>query len=172
MRRRAGSILLAVGVVLVVGGLVGLLVDRDDPAPAAARPAATTTTTTATATTATTTRDVAAAVEAFYASFADALADGDVAFMVGHLDAAVVDRYGEPSCRAYLERLIDAPPAVSLRSVGAAGPFAYETDGVSTTVADAVAVRLTVGGVEQDGHVRVDDDRVTWFTDCGTPLED
>ena len=116
-------------------------------------------------------------VEAFFAQWVAALQAGDAAFLFGRLHPAVVERYGEPACRTYLGGFRFPAAAVQVLSSDAAtAVWAWDTDGRSSPIADAVGVRLrrTEDGAtftESDAHVALVDGEIRWFTDCGTPKE-
>lgn len=192
-RRRVGAILLVVGIALVIVGLVGYLGTRGGPAtggratpgpgasPSAgqtasaapaptAAPVATPTATVAPSPTA----DRAALVGAFLDQLAAAIRAGSVSSVGPALHPAVFARYGVDRCAAEMAtRSADPSYAIVVLEVQAPAPWPYETDGLSTVIADAITVRARVTAqaatTERDLHVAIVDGAVRWFTDCGSP---
>ena len=184
--RRAGALLGSLGLTLVVVGGLGLALDGDGGASATKAQsnretaAATGTTAPARATGTTpvpTTAPVGTRAVAFFADWANALRTGDATFLYERLHPAVVDRYGDTACRAYVGA-IQRPLAATevLGTDPATAAWSWETDGRSTEIPDALGLRLrrTEDGstyTESDVHVALVDGEVRWFTDCGTPRE-
>ncbi len=183
-RRTGGTILAAVGALLVAVGIIGaaasatsagdadgdVAVATTAPPPPTSEPA----TTGPTSTTAITdVADPGPAVRSFYDAFAAALRSGDTAFLLDRMDPEVIARYSEATCRAYASRLPRPEYQVEVVSIDGRTAFDYATDDRSTTIPDAVKVRIatTSGGsrTEADAHVRVSGTDVHWFTDCGEP---
>jgi hypothetical protein len=109
----------------------------------------------------------------FLDAFDTAHAAGDAATLLGHLDRATTDRYGEDTCAAYLGNVVGTfadPKLLSAR----AEPWSYETDGQAEQIEDSWTVRIeaTLGEARQETemHLRVADDTITWFSDCGDPI--
>jgi hypothetical protein len=171
--RNIAVALMAIGVLLAAAGVAGMLAtERDGPV---ATPATPTTPATATPTTAnrptTSTTTVEAAVRAFVPRLVEAIRAGDNDFKFARLHPLVLARYG-PSCR---DGLSAAQPsfAMDVVSVGAPEPWAWETDGLSTTV-EATPVMVKRSGADGalvDGviHLAEAEGEIRWFTDCGTP---
>lgn len=188
-RRTGGTILTTVGALIAAAGIIGAAVsaassgDADGTELAVATtappqstsepatPSESTTTTTRTATT--NVPDPGPAVRSFYDAFAAALRSGDSAFLLDRMDPEVIARYSEATCRTYASRLPRPDYQVEVVSIDGRTAFDYATDGRSTTIPDAVKVRIatTSGGsrTEADAHVRVSGSEVHWFTDCGEP---
>ncbi len=126
--RIAGSAVMALGVVVLVAGILETAGSSGDgptpgtpstttsvalPATTAASSPSTTGAPTTTAAPTTTTREprstttiAVETVDEFVAAFAQALAQGDVEFVFSRLHPAVIDLYGEDLCRAWTEREI------------------------------------------------------------------
>ena len=168
--------LMAIGVLVAAAGVVGMVVsDGDEPTAtqdataSTVEPASTSTTAASLATTSTTT--VEAAVRAFVPQLVAAIRSGDNGFKFDRLHPLVVERYGPP-CR---DGLSAAQPdfVMDVVSVGAPEPWAWETDGLSTTVqATPVMVKRSgPDGAVVDGviHLAEAEGEIRWFTDCGTP---
>ena len=98
----------------------------------------------------------------------------DAGFLVSRLNQATFDRYGEQQCIDTLPSLLDATAELTLREFGETGPWEYVTDGVSTTIENALRVevgRIAAGQtLIQELHWTLVDGQWTWFTDCGTPV--
>ncbi len=116
----------------------------------------------------------AAASRLFLDQFAPAVRAGDEAFLYDRLHPAVIERYGEATCRAYAAVFEDA--AFELTPIDAAppAPWDYVSDERTTTIADAWAVLAStvVDGapVERDFHFAPIGPTIRWFTDCGEPV--
>jgi hypothetical protein len=114
------------------------------------------------------------AAAGFVTRLGDALAEGDTTFLLDRMHSAVEDRYGRPACEAYAAAVVD--PANELVPGEATGPDAwdYETDDLSTAIADAYTV-VTSGSLQGQAiegaqfHVAIEDGTFRWFTDCGEP---
>lgn len=103
--------------------------------------------------------DLAAAVEA-----------GDERYLFERLHPAVIERYGERRCRSYTNG-IHHPLDWEILATSTA-PWDYETDGLSTTIADATIVSVRQADAdppERDLHFATSDGSWRWFTDCGDP---
>ena len=173
--------LMAIGVLVAAGGVVGMVASDDGPPapPSAIETApertaepggAPSSTTTSPASTSTTT--VEQAVRTFVPELVAAIRKGDNDFKFARLHPAVIERYGE-KCK---DGLSGAQPdfVIDVVSVGVAEPWDWVTDGVTATiVATPVTVkRSSAGGVLIDGviHLAEAEGEMRWFTDCGTPL--
>jgi hypothetical protein len=115
------------------------------------------------------------AVRAFAKRLAAALRDGDAAFQVRRLHPATLERYGADQCRAELPKRADPSLRIVVRSIGRPEVWDYVTDGLTTSIADAIPVEadIVIQGSErrQTLHLAAaPDGSILWFTDCGTPL--
>ena len=61
---------------------------------------------------------------------------------MSRLNQATFDRYGEQQCIDNLPSLLDATAELTLREFGETGPWEYTTDGVSTTIENALRGRF------------------------------
>jgi hypothetical protein len=189
-----GRVLMAVGAVLVIGGVVGLLMGGDDgsagdvaDAPTTTTTSTASTTTTSTTTTASTTTTTttttpatttalvsAEAPETFLAILSMALETGDSATLMARLNQATLDRYGADQCTSYLESIDPAEQNFTFREVGEPGSWDYLTDDVSVPIGDVTTIeveRLVNGETRiQELHWQLVDGQFTWFTDCGDPI--
>ena len=173
--RRIAVALMAIGILVAAGGVVGMVItgDTDGTSTASGESGPTTTVTVrAPSQSTTSTTTVEAAVRAFVPQLVAAIRAGDNDFKFARLHPLVLDRYG-PACRNGLSA---AQPAFVMEvvSVGALEPWAWETDGLTTTVeATPVAVKRSgaADGALVDGviHLAEAEGEMRWFTDCGTP---
>lgn len=173
--RTIAVVLMAIGVLVAAGGVVGMVASEGDrpaatDATATRRASASTTTARASQST-TSTTTVEAAVRAFVPQLVAAIRSGDNGFKFDRLHPLVLERYGPP-CR---DGLSAAQPdfLMDVVSVGEPEPWAWETDGLSTTV-DATPVTVKRSGPDGtviDGviHLAEAEGEIRWFTDCGTP---
>jgi hypothetical protein len=176
-RQKAGLAVVVVSTVTIVAGVVGIVRQADDSV--GTTPAPATTTTTAVPATTTTTVPVPAGEtpEEFLADWVDAHRAHDVDFLAARLHPLVIDRYGEDQCRTYLDLIDGSAYAAEVLSVEpGTAPWVWALDGIETTVADAITVRLrrTEDGttfLEGEVHLVAIGREIRWFTDCGTPLE-
>jgi len=100
---------------------------------------------------------------------------GDVDFLLDTLDPLTIGRYGRDQCESYLGGVVGSIAEIELLG-GQRGPYDYPTDGVTVELFDAWAVQIeaTVQGADRvpfDLHLRQTSDGVTWFSDCGTPVD-
>jgi hypothetical protein len=114
-------------------------------------------------------------VRAFLAELEVALRSGDAATQVARLHPATLDRYGEAQCRTELPARADETISIIVVSVGAPEAWAYETDGRSTPIEDAIPVEADMTIQGEAGrrilHLAVVDGSLRWFTDCGVPRD-
>lgn len=109
------------------------------------------------------------AAEKFLEKLERALRTGDADFLLGHLDRAVLKRYGKAECRAFMETLED--PTFRFTPTRVTGPddYDYITDNLTTTVQKVFTIDAETVDEGEPGlstvHVKVN----KWFTDCGTP---
>lgn len=97
---------------------------------------------------------------------ANALTNGDAAFLRSRMHPVVIDRYGSASCDAYAAGQHTATTIVT-QSVGPPANFAWQSDGLTRNVPNTNAVTTATG---QTLHVALVDGTWRWFADCGTPL--
>jgi hypothetical protein len=116
-----------------------------------------------------------AMLEAFVEGIAAAVRDKDTAFLFDHLDPAVLNRYGQPACQAYLAGLDD--PIFSIKLVDFSGPEAwdYVRDDVTTPIERAYSINafVTSQGETSESELHISIDMfglLYWFSDCGAPL--
>jgi hypothetical protein len=113
-------------------------------------------------------------VAAFTSVLVPAMRDADAATLVAILHPATLERYGTDACLAELGRLNDPTFDIVVHGVRSPEPWAYRTDGLTTTIADALGVdaSVTANGstAATELHLAIVDGEVRWFTDCGTPL--
>lgn len=115
-------------------------------------------------------------VEAFIESYNAAFQAGDVDALFSSLHPAVLDRYGAEACQAYLERVVAEPVQLELLEATELESWIWELDGRSTMIEDAFAVQVdfTAQGQTNQQEIHLaqrEDGSLTWFTDCGEPLE-
>lgn len=110
----------------------------------------------------------------FAAGFTRAAQEGDVDWLLGRLNPAVIQRYGADQCRAYLRSsVIDPAMRLQVSSVSGPGTWEWSTD-ERTTVVDEVYrgdAHRFLRGTETTGNLWLAnvDGILTWFADCGTP---
>lgn len=116
------------------------------------------------------------AVRDFLPLLQGAIREDNVQDLVGDLNPVVLDRYGAAACeRTFRRDGPDSTAAFRFRSfAGGPAPFVYSTDGLSATVGRvySVIVSATSHGHTSQAtlHLAVDgNEKVTFFTDCGTP---
>jgi hypothetical protein len=109
--------------------------------------------------------------------FADALLvafqSGDSQYLFDRLHPAVFDRYGMRQCRRHIDGLPADPSARwTVQSSSGPAPWAWETDGLTTTVSDAwtVTIRIPDEG-QREIHFAPFEGTWRWFTDCGEPRQ-
>jgi hypothetical protein len=198
-KQLVGVALVAVGLLALVAGVVGvLMVDPGEDAepaptgvtaaaptgptsaaptgPTSAGPTGPTAATAPTGPTATGPAREPQTPEEFFGTLAAAFAEGDGRFLFMRLHPATVERYGAAQCRGLFATFEFPEYSIEVLSVGDVGPFDYETDGLSRRIdgATSVRIRFTEDGttfIETDSHIVLDAGRYRWLTDCGTPLE-
>lgn len=110
----------------------------------------------------------------FATGFTTAVQGGDVGWLLSRLHPAVIQRYGEEQCRAYVRASV-IDPTLRLQVSGVTGPgtWAWATDDRSTVVDEVYRVdaHRFLRGTETTGNLWLAnvDGRLTWFADCGTP---
>lgn len=111
---------------------------------------------------------------AFLEDMGTAHHDGDSAFLYEHLHPAVLERYGELQCQLYLDRVTGSISELEALGVDFPVEFLYSTDGLETTLPDAVrlAIRYQAQGETYEGdlHILIQGGESFWFTDCGDPV--
>jgi len=199
-RQRLGVVLLVVGIGCIGVGGVGLATGGSGSGTASATPppasgVATSTPPGSTAqpsteappsvvpTTAATvepTSDTLGLVRAFFDRLQAAIRSGTQADLVDRLGDATIERYGRDACATHLAGTAAVPEeAFEILGIRDPGPWDYTTDGLTTTVPDAIAVDANVTAPDASGtitttqrelHVQIVAGEVRWFTDCGTPI--
>jgi len=188
-KRLLGVALVVVGLAADVVGILGNVnswgatnhvVLATPPGPASPSTAPSTTTSPpSNGTTTTTTSATGETPTAFLDALAAAIRSGDVNFMLSRLNPAVVTRYGEAQCRAFLPSLTDVTAQFTVKQVGTPAPFNWATDAntpkarstivpntLTIAVDDVLRGRTTAATV----HVTKVGDHYTWFTNCGNPI--
>jgi hypothetical protein len=115
-------------------------------------------------------------VPSFVAALNSAFAAGDVGALLQGLHPAVIDLYDTEACMTYLWSIIENPIQLEVLEVTALESWLWERDGVSTEVPNAFAVGVNRTVQEQTDQIMVHFARreagsLSWFTDCGDPLE-
>ncbi len=110
----------------------------------------------------------------FLVRLGEALAVGDTRFLLDRLHSAVIERYGASACLLYVDAVVDPSNALDPGEAGEPEQWDYETDGLSTSIAEAYPVPASAtlnGQVIEDAefHVAMEEGTFRWFTDCGTP---
>ncbi len=115
-------------------------------------------------------------LEAFLDGIASAVRDNDWMYLFERLDPAVISRYGQPACQAYLEGLND--PTFSIRPFDFSGPEPWDfvRDELSTPITRAYTINANVTSKGEasmtDLHVSIDNfGLLYWFTDCTPDVE-
>lgn len=114
------------------------------------------------------------AATGFLVRLGEALAEGDTRFLLDRLHSAVIDRYGASACLIYVDAVVDPSNAIDPVRAGALEQWDYETDGLSTSIAEAypVSASATMNGQaveDAEFHVAIENGTFRWFTDCGVP---
>ena len=92
----------------------------------------------------------------FLANFTGAVQTGDVDWLLGRLNPAVIQRYGEEQCRGYLRTsVIDPTMRLQLSAVAGPGSWEWSTDDRSTVVDEVYRVdaHRFLRGTETTGSV-------------------
>lgn len=115
-------------------------------------------------------------VTEFLAMFEAAMKSGDLEFLMERLHPAVIDRYGESACSAYLERVVDPDFSVEVGEINPPSAWNYDQDGVEEMIEEAwsAQVAISAGGQAQEtlAHYAMHEGTLRWFTDCGEPIAD
>ena len=203
--KRLATALIALGVLSAVAGIVGLVryfASDDQPEPSASTETTPTTvpdiattsvvapsipsttsvpsTTSPTSTTAEMVdpADPGRAVDEFFATWASAIGQADFEFLLTALHPAVLERYGDEQCAAYLQEVAGQPIEVEVLSTSDLLTGEFARDGLTRAVDDLVLVEIArrdrgaEEAVVQQTRVGFVDGEVRWFTDCGEPLEE
>lgn len=115
------------------------------------------------------------AIESFVTVFNTAFQDKNVDHLYQLLHPEVIDLYGEESCRAYIEGIVEIPTSLEYLDASYVGGWNFERDGVVIPVDFAYSVFANFTSNEQtipqELHLTLPgDDSVRWFTDCGEPI--
>jgi len=108
---------------------------------------------------------------AFLDELASAMRTGDVAFMDSRLNAAVISRYGEGSCRAAVATYTDPTANFVVHAASLPGVYHYRAADRTTVVPDTITARATFTHDGQPAAVvvhlsRTKSGTLSWFTDC------
>ena len=99
---------------------------------------------------------------------------GNVDLRLARLNPAVIARYGEQQCRAFLAGQHDPTHKDPVTTVGKPESYQYATDNQSATIPDAlpVQVRETNRGKKGDRNIHLArvNGQLTYFIDCGQPI--
>jgi hypothetical protein len=114
-----------------------------------------------------------AEVQRFLNELDKAVREGNTDFRVGRLHPAVIERYGEQQCRDFVAMQVDKTRRDRVKRVGKPEPFEWATDRTAVTIPDStpVQVRATIKGKKGDRnlHLARVNGQFTYFIDCGTP---
>jgi hypothetical protein len=118
----------------------------------------------------------AARIQDFFGMFNDAFQNGDTAWLYSTLHPAVIERYGEAQCRAYLDEVVQNPIALSDIRVSGYGVWDYPIDERISLIENAYTVQGTLTAGDQTGQAELHialygAAEIGWFTDCGDPLD-
>lgn len=110
----------------------------------------------------------------FFDLFNAAQGADDSARMFDLLHPAVLELYGEAACTDYLASIVNTEVSIEVLNAVEIGQWAFERDGRTLSVADALSVQANVhngGDVSQtELHLALrPDGTLGWFTDCGEP---
>jgi hypothetical protein len=111
----------------------------------------------------------------FFEHFNQLQAAEDTEALFALLNPAVLELYGAESCRSYLESISNPTLRVAPIEVTSVGPWDWEIDGRTTPIDQAYTVQVRVdsnqGEKTQELHLaQRPDGSLSWFTDCGDPL--
>lgn len=117
------------------------------------------------------------AVDSFVEAFNQAFTDQDSRALYFLLDPAVVSRYGEEACQAYLQTVVETPTTITALELSKTETWEWQRDGLSEALSPVfnLSVEFTSadGTTTQDLHLRLPGNNgVRWFTDCGDPLSE
>jgi hypothetical protein len=118
------------------------------------------------------------AVQEFLDRLDEAVRQGNTDFRVARLHPAVIDRYGEQQCRAFLASPSAGPDpsrADKVKRVDRPEPFEFSTDDGAVPIPEAqlVLVEETYQKktTQRELHVARVDGELRYFIDCGAPLQ-
>jgi hypothetical protein len=115
-------------------------------------------------------------VEAFLKAFVNAIRTRDTTFLYDRLHSAVLDRYGEAACQAYIDQFDIPDFDIEILDISGPAMWEFERDDRSSTVYNAFSVQanVTSDGETQESEIHVAPGYsgfLRWFTDCGDPLQ-
>jgi hypothetical protein len=169
--RRQRAAVIAVGVVIALIGVFGLVLDWGGSSGSSA--ASTKSGATNSGGSAGSSSAAEETPEEFFALFTTAVKNGDTAFLAARAHPAVIERYGEAQCAAFMTNLVD--PTVNLHLVSVSKPenFDYHTDGHSTIIPDAITFHVDGSNASSNGprdfHYARVEGKFRIFVDCGDP---
>jgi hypothetical protein len=103
-----------------------------------------------------------------------AVREGNTDVRMARLHPAVIARYGEDQCRAFIAGQQDTTRRNRVQRVGTARPYAYATDNLSATIPDTVPVfvRATINKKKGERNLNLArvNGQLTYFIDCGNPV--
>jgi hypothetical protein len=112
--------------------------------------------------------------EGFLPVFSAAIRTGDERFLFDRLHPAVVEFYGERTCRVYLRDFVVPDSEFRYRSAAEPAEFTWIADGMATLVQDVVNVDVTAvseeGQIDRVIHLGIVEGDLRWFADCGDPV--
>jgi hypothetical protein len=109
------------------------------------------------------------AAKQFLARLEKALQKGDVAFLLGHLDRVVIERYGKAACREFVGTLEDPTRRLTPTRVTGPGEYDYTSDELTTVVRNVFTIDVDSVQDGAPGEPTVHVKANSWFADCGTP---
>ncbi len=108
-----------------------------------------------------------------FQAIAAAIRQGNGDYLFRQLDPAVIARYGAAQCAAYVATIVHPTQTFSVVSIAGPSPWDWVTDGRTTTIPAVytLTVDQTLNAVttREEVHLAQRGNRLTWFTDCGTP---
>ena len=115
--------------------------------------------------------DLTSSFQTYLNEFADKFRVRDNAYLLDHLNPAVLQVFSADQCSASLApRKADPTFKVEVRSVTGPAPFDYQAAGKTVTVPAVYTVvsQVTAGGTtaEATEHFTYDSGRLGWFTSC------
>lgn len=175
----AGWALVGVGALAIVVGVSALVFDwgvteSTTGAVAESSESTSSSTTSSSSSTTSSTLPPAETPEQFVELWAAAFRNGDAVFLFDRMAQPVLDRYGADQCETFAASLNVPDFELTIREIAEPGPFDYETDGRTETIADSIGIEVErlEGGqtIIQEVHVIEVDGELRWFTDCGNPV--
>lgn len=109
----------------------------------------------------------------FYTRFETAHRDGDTDFLFSTLHPRVIERYGEATCRAFVDSVVGT--VSNMRVIdGRSEPWDFPLDGLTTDISGSVTLSLDAFWVDEqltvDVHLAPVENELRWFADCGDPV--